>query len=861
MNFRAEWRDYQARVLGEMQGHLDDSRLHVVAAPGSGKTVLGLEAMRRLGRKALVLAPTITIRNQWRERLCPLFLPDLAPWRASVSHDLEAPGDMTVATYQALHAAWKSQEEPFAALKALGPITLLLDECHHLRREWWNALFDLRERLEDVTILSLTATPPYDAGPVEWQRYEDLCGPIDSEIGVPELVRNGDLAPHQDHILFSLPSQSLVDALLKRREAVFGLLDDLAGDEGALDQFAAHPFLGDPDSHLDAIYELPEAMSAIMVLLAHAGRDLPEAPMELLGIDGEKVPEWAPFWLQHLLQLVLFARVGEWRLDEDRNKSWRARLSEAGLISNNQVQFRETQELARQLAGSNAKLASVTDILRAESASLSEDLRMAVLTDHVRAAELPRSPGSSYNPQRLGVVPIFETLRKAKIEDRLGVLSGSLVIIPASAAEAAREEASMLGIGEEAISLKPLEHDPAFLRLDMIGKYANARVALVTALVREGYLRVLVGTQALLGEGWDAPSINSLVLASNAGSFMLSNQMRGRAIRTNPAQPDKVANIWHLATVDPHAIADEGPDMRLMQRRFAMFDGVAEGGDCLIENGMDRLDIDLSLSVEARNALTLERAENRNATLGHWSKSLGSATERKALREVAETTGAPMTSTIHLHHTLQKLAVSALGGGAVSAGFAAGSTQGLGLLLLGLGGATLAYALPGLFNTGLLFLRNGTLERRLEQVGIVVLEGLAHAGQLSRQASSYHVRMARGVKGSHAITMIGGTRADQHRFVEAMVEMLGPVGNPRYLLRRYGQTLGFTQVDYHAVPSAIGTKRKHAEFFLARWKLRIGQARLDYTRSKHGRRMLLKGRASSLAAGMRNPMERRSMWL
>ena len=34
------------RVLQELKEHLDDARLHVVAAPGAGKTVLGLEVIR-----------------------------------------------------------------------------------------------------------------------------------------------------------------------------------------------------------------------------------------------------------------------------------------------------------------------------------------------------------------------------------------------------------------------------------------------------------------------------------------------------------------------------------------------------------------------------------------------------------------------------------------------------------------------------------------------------------------------------------------------------------------------------------------------------------------------------------------------
>lgn len=870
MRFSAEWRDYQKRVLEQMDFHLADGRLHIVAAPGSGKTVLGLEALRRLARPAILLSPTLTIRNQWRERLCPLFLPDLAPWRGHVSSDLSAPSDMTISTYQALHTAWaagKDEESAstFAALENLGPVTLILDECHHLRREWWNALFDLRAALPDVTIVALTATPPYDASPAEWQRYEDLCGPIDTEIGVPELVRNGDLAPHQDYVFFSEPSQDLVTALRMRREAVFAQMEDLAADQNGLDHLAAHPFLTDPLAHEEAVLERPEAMSSLMVLLHHAGRPLPREAQKFLGIKGVKVPEFSPFWLQHLLQLILFTNIAGWELDEAERKQKIASLSEAGLISNGRVQFTETHELARQLSHSGAKLDSILAILHAERAAMGETLRMAVLTDHVRAAELPREAGARYDPQRLGIVPIFETLRRAGTENHLGVLSGSLVIIPASACVATLLAAQQLHLDLARVTMVPLAHDPSFCRVEIAGGQSNLRVALITLLFAQGHIRVLVGTQALLGEGWDAPSINSLVLASNAGSFMLSNQMRGRAIRTDPAQAEKVSNIWHLATIDRHAIEGEGADMRLIKRRFAMFDGVPEGvpegGDALIENGLERLNVAFDQPVQERNRLTLLRASDRMETTNHWRRSLGAATHRSQVREVAEMHGSPIDGSFQMHVTLQTLAVSALGGGVMSAGFAMQSSQSLGWLLLATGGLTLLYSLPGLFNSAMLFMRNGTLERRLEQVGMVVMEGLAHAGQLSRPPGDYQIRVVLALNGNHAVTLDGGTRADQHRFVDAMLELLGPVQNPRYLLRRYGKVLGMGQVDYHAVPSAIATHRKHADFFLGRWQLHIGKARMDFTRSAHGRRMLLQARTSSLAAGIRNPLERRSMWL
>ena len=73
----------------------------------------------------------------------------------------------------------------------------------------------------------------------------------------------------------------------------------------------------------------------------------------------------------------------------------------------------------------------------------------------------------------------------------------------------------------------------------------------VTDIFSKGYMQVLIGTKSLLGEGWDSPCINSLILASFVGSFMLSNQMRGRAIRVMKEHPEKTSNIWHLVCLRP----------------------------------------------------------------------------------------------------------------------------------------------------------------------------------------------------------------------------------------------------------------------------------------------------------------------
>lgn len=86
---------------------------------------------------------------------------------------------------------------------------------------------------------------------------------------------------------------------------------------------------------------------------------------------------------------------------------------------------------------------------------------------------------------------------------------------------------------------------------------SKERVALLTEMFEKGFINILIGTKSLLGEGWDSPCINSLILASFVGSFMLSNQMRGRAIRVDRNNSHKVSNIWHLVTVLPESVSDK----------------------------------------------------------------------------------------------------------------------------------------------------------------------------------------------------------------------------------------------------------------------------------------------------------------
>lgn len=112
IRFQGTFRSYQQGILDRAEDYWNDGQIHIVAAPGSGKTILGLELIRRKNAPALILSPSVTIRQQWGERFRGNFLLSGRDDSGMISFRLSEPSLITSVTYQALHAAWTGRPLP-----------------------------------------------------------------------------------------------------------------------------------------------------------------------------------------------------------------------------------------------------------------------------------------------------------------------------------------------------------------------------------------------------------------------------------------------------------------------------------------------------------------------------------------------------------------------------------------------------------------------------------------------------------------------------------------------------------------------------------------------------------------------------
>ncbi len=172
-------RDYQEDALRRWQGAKGQGV--IVLPTGAGKTIVALEAIRRLGVMTLIVVPTLDLLSQWREALELLLHVSEVGILGGGKKDLKP---ITVATYDSASLLAPKHVTSFGLL--------IFDEVHHLPSTTYRLAAELS--LAPYR-LGLTATP---------ERYDELHLDLDRLVGptiyrvAPQLLeKEGYLAPYE----------------------------------------------------------------------------------------------------------------------------------------------------------------------------------------------------------------------------------------------------------------------------------------------------------------------------------------------------------------------------------------------------------------------------------------------------------------------------------------------------------------------------------------------------------------------------------------------------------------------------------------------------------------------------------------
>ena len=821
--FKHEFRDYQKRALDEVHQYMEDDKIHIVAAPGAGKTILALQLLVEINKNTLILVPTISLREQWITRFSDDFAcgEDVS---SIISGSLEKDGQIIVTTYQAFHSTFKDDANALAKkLKNLDIELIILDEAHHLKASWWQALDEIISLIKKPKVISLTATPPYDVYNHEWKRYIELCGEIDTEIMTPELVQKGDLCPHQDYVYFNFPTEKQLTVIEGYYEKRTELFEGLCGSKEFLTAIALNLGIIDLESNIDYFLANFEYYISILSFLNYRG-----IPIDTSLMKSVNIPNFSIGFMELLLTYCIFLDKNSYKDFSDYFKDVKRMLNEIGAIHESKVHLVNNKETKVLITQNIGKLNSINEIIIGEYLSMGEMLKMVVITDYIRDDIDEVMEETEVNV--MGAIPIFKSIRNRVKEDvNIAVLTGSVVIIPSIMKD------GLLGICEEKniseIEITELAYDFDYSRVWVSEKVKKYIVAIITELFEKHNIQVLIGTGALIGEGWDAPFVNSLIMASFISSFVTSNQIRGRAIRTSKQDAQKTANIWHLVCLEKIG-ADEyslGVDYEIIKKRFDTFEGIYINED-KIGRSVQRLNIQEKTyshnDIVGINNKTVETATKRDEMKQKWANALVDyvPVRKERISNVDYSIGLRR----HRNASLKVSGISVAMFSALSAGscfyFGLGAQN---IIVMSIfAGVTIAGSIKHFLD--------GKDINVVKKLGKAIVATLVDIKLITNNSKVVVEQEKKDI----VFYMKDGSTIEKSRFNNCLMEMISPIDVPRYLVCIKG--------NYYSVPTLIGRNKKWVQRFRTHLKKEFFKVDVVYTKNAEGKRELLNIKLRSL---------------
>ncbi len=383
---------------------------------------------------------------------------------------------------------------------------------------------------------------------------------------------------------------------------------------------------------------------------------------------------------------------------------------------------------------------------------------------------------------------------------------------------------------------------------------------IATAAFTAGETQALVGTRAMLGEGWDAPCVNCLVDLTATTTSVSVRQMRGRSLRLDPRDPDKVASNWDVVCVAPELARGEADYERFVRKHLHLHapteDGQIEAGPSHVHPELSPFAppppedfAEINREMQARAAAFAEARARwgiGQPYVGEELRTLVVRGRRRARRDGAAPLAAGAPRPVRIDARPQ----GALAAGGVLAGALAAVLVAPPLALAGLAVAGGAAAWAG---ANVRRARDVMTDAApLDLAALALAAALGETGEIGAAAAA-SLEIEPRASGYLRCSLARGNAQENAAFSAALDELLGPVANPRYLVSRLvldaegdaaltlrallGRRVG--RIRWHAVPAELGRKKERAETFASAWRRRLGPSELVFTqRSDAGRRAL-----------------------
>ena len=242
--------------------------------------------------------------------------------------------------------------------------------------------------------------------------------------------------------------------------------------------------------------------------------------------------------------------------------------------------------VSRVMAYTQGKARALVPILKAEQANLGQRVRAVVISDFEKSSVTVPEISHLLSEEAGGAIAAFRSILGDAKTNKLDpiLLTGSTVLVDSDLADAF-VNAARTWLLERSISVT-LEQQPQGDFCVIKGRGSDwcprVYVELITELFQRGLTRCLVGTRGLLGEGWDATSVNVLIDLSTYTTSTTVNQLRGRSIRLDLNERRKLANNWDIVCIAPEfeqGLADYRRFIRKHENTFGICDdGAIEKG-------------------------------------------------------------------------------------------------------------------------------------------------------------------------------------------------------------------------------------------------------------------------------------------